>query len=510
MSAKILEGPKLKSTVPAKSLGQLFFECAEKYSDRICQVDGTVNQSETYASVKLRSTRVAIELQKRGITSNDVVSFCSRNTLDSAIPILATFYLGAKVANLEPTLSVKCTRHMISLILPKIIFTEESAIGLIEESLETIDSEVEIIVYGRSTKYTNLSELITRKDHEDSFIPAKVDLHDVAIVEAPDHQKLFLIPTIPSCTLLLRYTMFVLIYSHMVGGYRVFCHSVEPENIIEAIEKYKVESILMSPHLVTQLTSFKRNRDYDISSLHLIICGGCPLTPSQSQKLIELFKNSIIVPVYGMTEVGIVSQFHPDIDKEFLRTKTESCGKPTFAIKLKVVDEDTNLILGPNQKGEIRVQTPCALKGFYNADSSQIFDEDGFFKTGDVGYYDEDGCLYFVERIKEMFKYRALPIMPSFIEAILLEHPAVKEAVVFGVPSGDEGDAPGAYIVLIKNFNVTKEEIFEFVAKRVSEREKLKGGITFVSSLPRTPTGKLMRKECRNLVLKSLRQFNTE
>ncbi|RZC36017.1 AMP-binding domain containing protein, partial [Asbolus verrucosus] len=358
MSSKILEGPKLKSTIPVKCLGQLFFECAEKYSDRICQVDGTIDQSETYASVKQRSTRVAIELQKRGITSNDVISNCSSNTLDAAIPILATFYLGAKVTNLEPTLSVRHTQHVISLVLPKIIFVEESAVDLIEESLKAINFEAEIIVYGKSTKYSNLSELTTPKDSEDSFRPAEVDFHEIAIMffssgttglpKAICHTHYsfmhigFTLLDYGNGKAVFHFSsfywitaMFMLIYSHMVGGYRVFCQAVEPGTSFKAIEKYKVETLFMSSNLATKLTSFKRSRDYDTSSLRIILCGGSPIPPSQYQKLVELFKNSNIISVYGMTEAGIISQFHPDLDQEFLRTKTKSCGKPIYAIKLK-------------------------------------------------------------------------------------------------------------------------------------------------------------------------------
>ncbi|RZB38879.1 4-coumarate--CoA ligase 1-like, partial [Asbolus verrucosus] len=519
MSAKILQGPKLKSTIPAKSLGQLFFECAEKYDDRICQVDGTTDETETYGSVKLRSTRVAMELQKRGITSDDVIIFCSSNSLDTSIPILATFYLGAKVANLDPTLSAKHTQHLISLVFPKIIFVEESAIALIEESLKTINFKAEIIVYGKSTKYTCVSQLTNPKDGEDNFRPLEVDLHDTALIffssgttglpKGICHSHYSFIDY-EMGKVVLHYTtfywitaMFMLIYSHIVGGYRVFCHSVEAENTFKVIDKYKVETMFLAPNLTNKFTTFKGTAGYDTSSLRIILCGGNPVSPLQYQKMAELFQYSNIIGVYGMTEVGVISMFHPDADKELITTKYRSCGKPLYAIRLKVVNEITNQILGPNEKGEIRVQTPCALKSYFKTDSSQIFDDDGFVKTGDIGYYDEDGCVYVIERIKEMFKYQSWHIVPSALETVLLEHPAVKEAVVFGVPCGDDGEAPGTCIVLKENSYASKEEIFEFVAKKVSDREKLRGGIIFVSNLPKTPTGKIMRREIRTSVVKS-------
>jgi 4-coumarate--CoA ligase len=145
------------------------------------------------------------------------------------------------------------------------------------------------------------------------------------------------------------------------------------------------------------------------------------------------------------------------------------------------------------------------MKGYYNADSSGTFDKEGFLKTGDIGYYDKDGCFYVIERLKEMFKYLSWHVVPSAIEAVLLEHPAVKEAVVFGFPrSEEEGEVPMACVVLKDKCTAVKKEIEDFVATRVSDYEKLRGGVVFVEALQKTPSGKLMRKEIRNAILQAL------
>ncbi|KAJ3635585.1 hypothetical protein MTP99_008482 [Tenebrio molitor] len=112
MSGKI-RGPTLTDFVDELTLGSFFFNRAEKYKDQICQIDGILDRSETYGGVKLRSVRVAMQLQKRGVKSKDVVVFCSSNTLDNAIPIIGATYLGARVANLEPSLSVRHVRHLL-------------------------------------------------------------------------------------------------------------------------------------------------------------------------------------------------------------------------------------------------------------------------------------------------------------------------------------------------------------------------------------------------------------
>lgn len=169
------------------------------------------------------------------------------------------------------------------------------------------------------------------------------------------------------------------------------------------------------------------------------------------------------------------------------------------------MDIETGQPLGPNQKGEIRVKSPSLMKGYYETNTSTAFDNDGFLKTGDIGYYNEKSCFFVIERLKEMFKYLSWHIVPSAIEAVLLEHPAIKEAVVFGLPrSEEEGEVPAACVVLKKHCNVNKQQIEDFIAARVSDYEKLRGGVFFVEVLQKTPSGKLMRKEIRSSILNTM------
>jgi 4-coumarate--CoA ligase len=226
-------------------------------------VDAIEDTTETFASVKLRSTRVAIDLQKRGITSSDVIAFCAGNTLDTVIPILATMYLGAKVANLEPSLSIRQTQHLIGLVSPKIIFVEEGSVSLIENSLNQAKVESEIIVYGKSNKYSTLSELTRPKQNEDDFRPAKVHLDDVILLLfssgttglpkaiAHTHKSFMYIGcclrdydvgnSVFHATSFYWITAnFMLIFGFIKGACRVFARSLEPEPTFRAIEKYKV------------------------------------------------------------------------------------------------------------------------------------------------------------------------------------------------------------------------------------------------------------------------------
>ncbi|XP_044258783.1 4-coumarate--CoA ligase 1-like [Tribolium madens] len=530
----ILEGPKISPNSYLKqNLGQFFFDSATKFKDRICQIDAKTDKSETFLSVKQRSVRVALEMQSRGITPNDVILTCSRVTLDTPIPIIAAFYLGVKVANSDPTLSVTQTAHMLSLVTPRMIFVEETSINIIEESLKHANLHSEIVVFGKSDKYPTLDHFDQPKEDEDKFHPLSVNIHDTGVMffssgttglpKAICHSH-FSFLNLSSCfcesalkvDTTLSFTTFywisglmMLTCSFLKGGCRIVCSKVpEAKDVFGIIQKYKVTCLFLAPILTYPLTNFENSGNFDTSSLHSILTGGTAISEQQMRKLYTTFKHTCVLFAYGMTEIGMVGMFIPENDKAIMARKLTSCGKVAIGVSLKLVDIETNKTLGPNQKGEFRVKTPFMMNGYYKADCSDIFDEDGFLKTGDVGYYDTNGCLYIVERLKEMFKYLSWHIVPSVIENVLLEHPEIKEAAVFGMPINEEvGEAPAACVVLHNGSKVSEEEIGEFVASKLSDREKLRGGVFIVDELPRTPSGKLRRRDVKNYIL-SLNEKN--
>ncbi|XP_063930902.1 uncharacterized protein LOC135143007 [Zophobas morio] len=526
MNKQIIEGPKLTYFIKEKTFGEFCFNRCEKYGDNICHIDATDNKTETYSSVKLRSTRVAIALQKKGITSKDIVTFCSSNTLDNAISIIASAFLGATISNLESSLSVRHTTHLLRLVEPSMIFVEEAAISLIEESLDGANFKPEIIVFGKSEKYTVFSDLLKQQDCEEEFRPVQVDPNGLAIMyfssgttglpKAISHTHnsfMFFISVCCEATpyqAALHFTTFYWMTAMMLmfccfenGSYRVFGRNPSAEDIFRFVEKYKVATIFTAPIITYKLTSFENSHKYDTSSLKYVMCGGTPMAASQLVNVRNLFKGAYVGLGYGMSEVGVVAAMNSKNDPKYSTQKLTSCGTPAAGLKLKIVDIDTEQLLGPNQKGEICIFSPSLMQGYYKLDSSEVFDKDGFLKTGDVGYYDEDGYLYVVERIKEMFKYQSWHIVPSAIEAVLLEHKGVKEAAVFGLPGGEDGEVPAACVVLKDGYSLSEEEIDSFLKERIADRERLRGGITFVKTLPKTPTGKVVRKKVRDSIINS-------
>lgn len=172
-----------------------------------------------------------------------------------------------------------------------------------------------------------------------------------------------------------------------------------------------------------------------------------------------------------------------------------------FFLSIEIVDPETEEVLDIKHTGEIRLKSKYVMSGYLNMDSSDSFDDDGFLKTGDLGYIDEDQCLYVIDRIKEILKYKGWHVSPTFIENVLNGHLGVKESVVFGIPHDIDGEHPMALVVLHDNVDISSDDIKKYVDERVVERDQLRAGVKIVDAIPKSVTSKIKRKFIRDMVL---------
>jgi acyl-CoA synthetase (AMP-forming)/AMP-acid ligase II len=165
-------------------------------------------------------------------------------------------------------------------------------------------------------------------------------------------------------------------------------------------------------------------------------------------------------------------------------------------VEARIVDVASGTDLGHDERGELLVRGPNVMRGYLNrpAESQAMIQSDGWMHTGDVGYFDSDGHLYIVDRLKELIKYKGYQIAPAHLEGILLEHPAISDAAVIGVAKDEAGEIPKAFVVL--RGSATAEEIIAYVATRVAPHAKIRA-VEFVDAIPKSPSGKILRRELR-------------
>lgn len=174
-------------------------------------------------------------------------------------------------------------------------------------------------------------------------------------------------------------------------------------------------------------------------------------------------------------------------------------------VKIIPADNPQGDMLGPNIPGEIYIKGPQVMQGYHNKpqETKDSF-VDGWFRTGDLAYYDKNQMFYIADRLKELIKVKGFQVAPAELEEVLRSHPDILDAAVIGVPHKNYGEAPRAYVVAKPNKQVSSDTIENYVAEKVAVYKKLNGGIAFVDAIPKNASGKIMRKQLKEEYQKSI------
>lgn len=261
---------------------------------------------------------------------------------------------------------------------------------------------------------------------------------------------------------------------------------------IEAIEKYRCTHWVNITTMVVDMLSDPDIANRDLSSLLVIGGGGAPMPAAVAEKLSKL-TGLRYIEGYGLTET--ISQTHLNPPQN---PKLQCLGIPDFGVDALIVDIETGKPLPPKEEGEIVVSGPEVFKGYWNKpeETEKAFIEiEGrkYFRTGDLGYMDEDGYFFIVDRIKRMINRSGFKVWPAEVEAVLYKHPAVKEVCVIGVPDERVVEEVKAFIVLNPEYKgkITEKEIIEW-AKQQMAAYKYPRIVEFVDELPKSGAGKIL------------------
>lgn len=259
------------------------------------------------------------------------------------------------------------------------------------------------------------------------------------------------------------------------------------------MEKYKGSVLNLVPPQASFLANSDRVNSKNSDSVRNIICGAGPIEVPEVEKLLQKYPNAKLKIGYGMVECSpAICMSAPD------STNYTSVGKllPNTEAKIVALGDCANSGLGPNQSGEILIRGPQVMERYLNdrEATKDIFTQDGFLRTGDIGHYDEKQEFYITDRLKELMKVKGFQVAPAELEDILKSHPKIVDAAVVGRPHKVFGELPTGFIVKKPDETITEKEIQEFVADKVAYYKQLEGGIEFLETIPKNKTGGVMRK----------------
>jgi long-chain acyl-CoA synthetase len=288
----------------------------------------------------------------------------------------------------------------------------------------------------------------------------------------------------------------------MVGLYfgcrTVVLRDVDPARILQVIPEFGVTNAFMVPAVIQFLLMTPGVESTDFSTLRALVYGASPITDKVLVQGIKTFGCEFI-QVYGLTETtGAITQLDGDEhDPENRPHLLRSCGKPYPWVEFRIVDGDGNDV-PVGTVGELWTRSHQNMKGYWQNPeaTSQAVTPDGWFKTGDAGYADEDGYLYLHDRVKDMIVSGGENVYPAEVENALMQHPGIADVAVIGVPDDKWGEAVKAIVVKAADAEPTETDIIAFARERLAGY-KLPKSVDFAEVLPRNPSGKLLKRELR-------------
>jgi acyl-CoA synthetase (AMP-forming)/AMP-acid ligase II len=508
----IFTSPHPRVDVPDISLTSYVLQRAEQHAGKVATVDVSGGRQYTYGELAAAVRRAAAGLHARGFRKGDVLAMLAPNVPEYPFAFHAAAMAGGTVVVLNPLDTAEDLATHLNEAGARLLVTMPSEVAKATALIGRTSVE-EILVFGEADGATSFSSLLADDAPPDPAIDPSQDvvtilhssgstgypkgvmlthrnmvasaLQTSVVAPSAEDERVLAVPPFHHAF----GVSMVMNAGLLQGATLVTMPRFEPGAFLKAIQEHRITRLYAVPTMIVLLAKSPMVDQYDLSSLRYIVSGGAALDP-EIGRLCEQRLGCRVGQGYGLTE-GLPSFMQLDDS-----TSRGSVGRNAPNIECKIIDIATGEELGPNATGEILYRGPHVMKGYLNAEEAtrKVLEPDGYLHTGDLGYVDDNGELFIVDRLKELIKYKGQQVSPVELEAVLMSHPKVADAAVIGVPDEDATELPKGFVVAKEP--ATPEEIMAFVAERVAPYKKIRR-IEFIDQIPRTPIGKIERRSLK-------------
>ncbi|KAH8359494.1 hypothetical protein KR093_007023, partial [Drosophila rubida] len=522
---RIWSGAKKQSAYNGElTIAQLIFNQLQNEPERVVQISITENTQLTRAQILENATKISVYLREEGLTQEShTIGILARNTTHLGTLGYGCMFNGTPFAAVNPIMDEQKICDLFNIIKPKLIFCVAQDYEKAKNVAQTL--EAKIITYsGTIAGVTSILDIF-KTALEKQFKPecnqrginaTLAILHTSGSTGAPKAVTISNNPILFEAFSYLKpndvqYTpssldwvsgLLKLITTALYDTLSLISEQpFSPAHFLTICERYKISWAMLG---VSQLAMLANSRDINAEQLkslrHLIFIGGRiqPTTVAKMESYLQ--HKGIQCMAYGMTEMVTALAFNYNT-----HTKPTAVGCLLPIIRMRVVDE-TGKALGPNEVGELYCDHGQHWSGYYGNElaTEEMRDSEGWFHTGDLGYFDDDNYLYVVDRKKDLLKYMRMSYYPNEIEEIIAQMPEVAEVCVFGIWNELDGDAAAAAVVLRDGSQLSSAQVVDFVARNIGANYKqLHGGAQIVAHLARSPNGKVNRRAVKEAFLKA-------
>ncbi|KAJ2951630.1 hypothetical protein O0L34_g13788 [Tuta absoluta] len=503
----------------------------DRWPDKTAAVCAVTGCGYTYAQTHKMSVIFAASLRsKLKLQNNDKVAVILPNVPEYPSVVYGVLQAGCIVSPMNPIYTSNEYQHLLEMIDCKAIVTSKISLQNIQEALKVVKKNIPIILMDNESvpegciKFAELAgdvnididclKSVHRSPDDVAILPFSsgttgfpkgVVLTHKSVVAAnymiadPD------IVAIKETTATYQAVLPAILPFFHIFGFNALMNNqmhlgcklvtmpyFKPEMFLKTIVEHKANVLFIVPPMVVFLGKHPAVTPAHLATVEGIVSGAAPLSESDAAAVIEKNNNIIFRQGYGLTETNGAVSVGRKVDFNHA-----SVGHAFGSCEVKIADLQTQEALGPGQEGEIWARGPLLMSGYYNNDqATKEVMHNEWFKTGDIGKYDENKYLYVTDRMKELIKVKGFQVAPAELETIVRTHSKVLDCGVIGIPDAKTGEQPKALVVIQPNQTVKPEEILEYVNSKVAAYKKLKQ-VQFVDAIPKNAAGKILRKELK-------------
>lgn len=512
-------------------LGQLILDVLGRISpSKVIQLDTDTGLALTAAELRLRIVRVAQNLSGLGFRRGDMAAVACCNSEN-----LAPLALGLMVAGMPfialPTVGFNGDDlgHLMGLVQPKLVICDDSVYKQVLEGAGMTLKMKPVIFAVESERESvrKVEELLQPTGTEGDFVPqVHGDMQSsIGMILCTSgttgrpkgvcvsHAAIAIVLSrpvkpAPESDLNLTYSplywgtgLFALLNSISTGITRAISRNPFNENhFFDVLAKYRPTHFFTPPSHAVLLLNHPRASEANFSSLRSWSLSGSIVSAKLRQSLEARLPNGRTVNNYASSELGLIAM-------DMIKQKPGAVGQLMPHLDAKIVDEK-GVVVACGEHGELMIRTgTIPFMGYYNDEQAtrELIDADGWIRTGDVGYLDEEGFVYLVDRKKDVIKYRGYQMSPVDLEKVIEGIDGVQQVCVVGLPEMDgTSDLPAAVVVKREGSNITEEQLMGAFDGQVSDHKRLRGGVFFWEELPLTATGKVVRRKVHDMLVEAM------